>query len=469
MSCNAGAPAATEGSEAAAGVAERIRIRMYRLGVGDCFLVTIPGAGGAPYRMLIDCGVHSAQTGGSERIKVVAEDLVRESGGRVDVVVGTHEHWDHISGFGQAQEVFAGRLEAAAAWLAWTEDDADPLAQAIAVKKKRYRSLAALQAAAGRIALSSGGAEAAALEGLLGFYGEGGGVKLKACGDAMLALAGGRRRFLKPGEAPIEIGEGEARIFVLGPPRDETLIRKDAPSRKESEVYEFGRHAALAADLEAALQPANMPFDRRYSIPLPASKGLAFFSDRYWSEYGTASAEDEETSQGWRRVDDSWLDSANVLALNLDADTNNTSLVLAIELGGKEEGGPVVLFAADAQVGNWLGWERVSWDYGGRRITAQDLLRRTVVYKVGHHASHNATLREKGLELMENLELALVPTDDETAKKVKWGTLPWPPLLAALAEKARKGVVRTDRENGARAGKLQVVKDELFYEVVLHA
>ncbi len=173
------------------------------------------------------------------------------------------------------------------------------------------------------------------------------------------------------------------------------------------------------------------------------------------------------SADAWRRIDHEWLFSSGQFALRMNSLTNNLSLVLAIEFGPKDTGGPVVLFAGDAQVGNWLGWERVSWDYHGRRITAQDLLNRTIVYKVGHHASHNATLREKGLELMNNLELALVPTDDEMAKKVKWGTLPWPPLLTALSDKAKKGVVRSDRENGARSGDLKVVKDDLFYEVIL--
>ncbi|MGC4052835.1 MAG: hypothetical protein QM757_26195 [Paludibaculum sp.] len=69
--------------------------------------------------------------------------------------------------------------------------------------------------------------------------------------------------------------------------------------------------------------------------------------------------------------------------------TNNASLVLAFELG---KGGKVLLFAADAQRGNWASWSKKSWKDGNQTITAKDLLARTVVYKVGHHGSHNATL-----------------------------------------------------------------------------
>lgn len=62
---------------------------------------------------------------------------------------------------------------------------------------------------------------------------------------------------------------------------------------------------------------------------------------------------------------------------------------MAFELG---KGGKVLLFAADAQRGNWASWSKKSWKDGDQIVTAKDLLARTVLYKVGHHGSHNATL-----------------------------------------------------------------------------
>ena len=41
-------------------------------------------------------------------------------------------------------------------------------------------------------------------------------------------------------------------------------------------------------------------------------------------------------------------------ALKIDNDVNNTSLALALELADKR----VLLFPGDAQVGNWLSWDR---------------------------------------------------------------------------------------------------------------
>ena len=73
----------------------------------------------------------------------------------------------------------------------------------------------------------------------------------------------------------------------------------------------------------------------------------------------------------------------------LDTFTNNSSLALAIEL---VDSGKVLLFAADAQTGNWSSWKDVKWETPD--VKTDDLLARTVLYKVGHHASHNATLVE---------------------------------------------------------------------------
>src|SRR5208282_1512747 len=112
----------------------------------------------------------------------------------------------------------------------------------------------------------------------------------------------------------------------------------------------------------------------------------------------------------WRKIDMDWLSAAADLALQLDNDTNNTSLALAIEL---LDTGEVLLFPGDAQVGNWLSWKDLSWrlqdTYGGHQIVrTSDLLKRTIFYKVGHHASYNATLKKYGLELMTSPDLVAV-------------------------------------------------------------
>ena len=165
-----------------------------------------------------------------------------------------------------------------------------------------------------------------------------------------------------------------------------------------------------------------------------------FINEHYYGQ-GAANPEADLT---WRRIDEAWLGSAGQLALALDNATNNTSLALAIEL---IDSGKVLLFPADAQVGNWLSWHSLRWEEDNRTVTATDLLARTRFYKVGHHGSHNATLKAKGLEMMPSSGLvAFLPVDAEMAKAKRWFEMPLPHLLEALRERCGDAVVRIDKE-----------------------
>jgi hypothetical protein len=186
------------------------------------------------------------------------------------------------------------------------------------------------------------------------------------------------------------------------------------------------------------IQDKSCPFEERLRISPADARKQEFFRTQYGFGRTNASA--------WRRIDSDWLAVASELALALDGDTNNTSLVLAIEVVSS---GRVILMAADAQVGNWESWDGYTWrvkapDGSSAQVTAADLLQRTVLYKVGHHGSHNATLREKGLERMNSPELvAMIPVDEEIARVKRW-SMPFPALLRRLQERTRGRVLRAD-------------------------
>src|SRR4051812_44005519 len=78
-----------------AGTKTACRVRMYRQGFGDCFLLGFTTAGKTRF-VMIDCGVVTAATEGKAKIKAVIDDVVKETGGRIDLLVVTHEHWDHL-------------------------------------------------------------------------------------------------------------------------------------------------------------------------------------------------------------------------------------------------------------------------------------------------------------------------------------------------------------------------------------
>ena len=118
---------------------ENIRIRMYRVGFGDCFLVSLPDDG-KQHHLLIDCGVHVR--GNLDTIAAAVDDIAKETGGEIALVVATHHHQDHISGFGECAAAF-GKMHAGEVWLPWTEDPNDE--QASRLKKKHMALVEHLQ------------------------------------------------------------------------------------------------------------------------------------------------------------------------------------------------------------------------------------------------------------------------------------------------------------------------------------
>ncbi len=443
-----------------------VAVRMYRPGgLGDCFLLAFPPAGD-PRFLLVDCGVFNGTSGGSKRMQEIARDVAAATAddehpeGRVHALAATHEHWDHLSGFQWAQDVF-DRLAVDEVWVAWTEDRGHELAEELRLKRRRTGR--ALAAAVRRLE-DEEPEQAAAIAGVLGFS-----VGLDDDGAPDLLGAHspgtakqmdyvcsqwGTPRFLRPGT---DLRWPGARIYVLGPPEDRELLERSDPSTVHSEVYEPSLAltgasafavAALAAagpealdDDEAMLAELAQPFASGHRIGLAGAAEHAEHGGFFRSRYGFSEAGDQ--GPPWRRIGGAWLSAAGQLALQLDSDTNNTSLALAIEL---QPSGKVLLFPADAQVGNWLSWHRHAWprDGGGEPVTAGELLARTVLYKVGHHGSHNATLREQGLERMTHPELvAMIPVDETQAAKKEW-KMPFGPLSERLGERCAHRVLRAD-------------------------
>lgn len=442
----------------------RAKVRMYRQGLGDCFLITLPRKNADPYFILIDCGVILGTKEPKSIMTRVVEDIINTTGGRLNLVVATHEHWDHISGFAQVRELWEGeaqgakKLEVDEVWLAWTEDEDDELAKKL--RSDRHGMRLALTGAATHLRMAGDADNADEVTGLLEFFGAVGGGQTTADALGIVKNLSENLRFCRPADEPITPDGTDVRIYVLGPPPDEKYLKRYKPSTKEPETYGHGLAEMFMSDIQLALTDplSGAPFDKAFQLPVVVAQQMSFFKRHYWGE----DAESEEKNQGWRQIAGNWLDASSSLALQLDSATNNTSLVLAFEL----EGGDVLLFASDAQVGNWLSWQDLKWEVNGATVTGPDLLRRTIFYKVGHHGSHNATLKEFGLEQMSGLELAFMPVDHQMAVKKNWGKIPLTDLLNRLNEVTKSRVVRIDEQLPAEVKNL-VTDSALFYEVML--
>lgn len=426
-----------------------VRVRMYRSGLGDCFLLTF-NPGGQEAHVLIDCGTLGARTTGVRLNEVVA-DIRQTTGDHLDLLIATHEHQDHVSGFRSCREEFE-KMRVDRVWLAWTENPADPNAQKI-VKYKGDLG-AALAAASRQLAdPQQADPKAAALgeaiQSLLGFAGDplaasdGLATSIDEAMDFVRTGMGREALYKKPGGAAIEESWLPGfRFYVLGPPTDPARL-SDLGDHDSDGLYHVTSGLRIGADAAAVSydeREREMPFDAR--LRLPPNHDLA---SAVQSTYGNPNA-------AWRRIDSDWLHAAGDLALQLDSMTNNTSLALAIE---RISDGRVLLFPADAQQGSWLSWHapNLAWTYqeGGvtKTKTASQLLAETVFYKVGHHSSHNATARGKGLELMQREQelVAFIPVDRAVAlgrnPKDSW-QMPARALYRRLLEKCQGRVARSD-------------------------
>lgn len=414
-------------------------VRMYRIGHGDCFLLAFDGDNPErPVYVLIDCGYKPGspqmihERSDLNVVKAVTASIREATGGHIDVAVITHEHQDHVNAITEAN--FKG-LSIGTTWFAWTEDPKDDLANKL---REIYKDkLVGLVAARNGLAAAQdvdhvkaiddflefelgvdedGGFNPSAAGRMLGAAGGGGGISPnKRSMNLFKTLAENRVKTLRPHEEILTIpGAKDLRVYAFGPPRSIEKLQDLDPeagetfSKNAMAVASAGNYfAAAAIAASEGLQERMSPFSSRYLRTWKEAFTDETFSRFFLSYYGKKgdapvheetgghdagsqnTANEAPLNADWRRIDTDWLQSGSSLALAMNSDTNNASLVLAFELG---KGGKVLLFAGDAQRGNWHSWAEGDWTEDDKKITTKELMSRTVLYKVGHHCSHNATL-----------------------------------------------------------------------------
>ncbi|MEO6093905.1 MAG: hypothetical protein ABIT04_04020 [Novosphingobium sp.] len=470
-------------------------VRMYRGILGDCFLLRI-GPERARSHILIDCGVLQGVEKGRTRMRAIVENIAVTTGGIIECLIVTHEHFDHISGFQYAEDLFA-KMTIKSLWLAWTEDPNDGLGVELQSRfAAAHRKLAALQlrmtpepardvqqrTSSPPVSTSDLDQDEKRILGLAGFRFDG---PQDHDGRALAAKGGSRGSkaiyeklrewvkkedsarkpdYLSPGDVLPTPGAAQLTAYVLGPPREEKFLFKALPSAGEAkETY-------LASPTGADMASTGSPFAPRYRWATPDQligdgPGEKFVREAYLADHAPCRYAGGTVPKGhacevdflclryqaYRRIDDTTRLAESALALKMDSNTNNSSLVIAFELPSEGGGRSTMIFAADAQVGNWLSWEKVEFRDRKTRekldVTTADLLGRAVLYKVGHHGSHNATLRAKGLELMTSDRLvAMIPTVQAVALEQgsKGWLMPNPETYKGLIRQTKGRILRGD-------------------------
>ena len=389
--------------------AKGLKVRMYRVGFGDFFLVTVPTSRGNQF-ILIDCGVFKGTSGTGDIGSIVAavDDMHKTTKGKLALVIMTHRHADHIAGFSKAD---FSKFEASLVWMPyWEKFNADK------GKKSTAKSFAAdganlseqedeneafnlqldINALATNLAMQFGSrtdpdakealAQLANATGIEDFSVAANGKKKTGGGNAaalhvlktQLGDNGKRVRYYAAGDEPELPDELKGlTATILGPPPKKAKAFLALTDLKKG----VGQYLDSMTDGDEGRKSIE-PFPQEWTAVLER-------------DYKPRDLRDNEIryDDAMKAVESSQPDMLAAAASKIENFLNNQSLVVLFEFGGKK-----LLFAGDAQAGNWEYWlfkmsEPIKDPTKAGDIVeeSKELLQTIDFYKVGHHGSTNAT------------------------------------------------------------------------------
>ncbi|MCB5292360.1 MBL fold metallo-hydrolase [Arthrobacter sp. SO3] len=422
-------------------------VRMYDVGFGDSFLITVK-QDDQDWRMLVDCGVHSQ---GRARplldvVKAIISDLTdaAEPGTppTLDVVVATHHHADHITGFAYDDW---DKVQVGEVWVSFVEDDSDDDAKKL--KNGLVRAANSLNTLIGR-APAALNDEARTLA--LGIAST---LALNSLGneDAMDRLLGhnGKHflnvptvRYLPDRLAELNIirtSLPDVTVHVLGPSRDPDQLKlMNPPASARWLAMQQALDAGPATETADDQTPAKPIFDEIYSVtPEEVSHDIGI---ELLSSLGTLNLP--------ALLDDSseLLAAASIL----ERSVNNTSIYFVLDVDGTR-----LVFVGDSQQG--------AWDHVLQDPAARALVSNPAFYKIGHHGSHNATPRDYVANAVGNHGIyAMLPYGHVE----QWGDIPNGNLLSAFTT-MNAHIIRADAP--VADARVHVGPDNLWTEITFPA
>lgn len=333
-------------------MASQLLVRAYDVGLGDCIYCRVPDALQVGRRrddlhVLIDCGSWSGMPFLKAALDRLAEALPDAGDGRkrLDLVIVTHEHKDHIAGFDP--DLFA-RFKIGHIWLSSAMDPKHPQA-------KKARALHDTAALAMHRLAAMGVSLSPELEEFATLFGIDNAGAMKALRETLPKANGIKPHYVHAGQTNDELGLAlkDARITVLGPEWDfDRFYLGEAADKTLRGLAAMPTAAPTAA---AAIAP----------VVAPANISGADF----------------------KRLRGRMLSSTLAFAALSSKVTNNSSVVILIEWAGRR-----LLFVGDAEWDGAFGARKSNGSWNVMWNQRRDLLKAPLDFlKIGHHGSENAT------------------------------------------------------------------------------
>jgi hypothetical protein len=383
-----------------------LNIRAYKVGFGECFLLSFTYANARnahkERHMLIDFG----STGMPEGIDLekqmmkVARDIKKRCNKKLDIVVATHRHKDHISGFatssdGKGTGDIIASLEPKMIIRSWTEDpaalvsdqkaeaksDADGSGQQFDKHRQSYiKSLQDMNRVAESILAEVKNltceechpAIDQQVSKQIEFLADDNKLPNHSALENLRKMKGSQEYVYADNSPDSSTSKALSdllpgvKITVLGPPtlEQQAEIQKQRPE-DEKEFWILQENVQEFWKLQAGIDKFTKKTNHREPRLFPNAE---FYKDSFPPHYR------------WFMRQIRAMRGEQLLSLVrvLDKAMNNTSVILLIEVGGKK-----LLFPGDAQIENWA--------YSQHNDEIKNLLKGVDVYKVGHHGSRNAT------------------------------------------------------------------------------
>lgn len=407
-----GKPGAQAKRKRAVTSARGLKIRMYRVGFGDFFLVTIPTRSGDRY-ILIDCGVFKGRSGTGDIGSIVeaVEDMYKTTKGKLALVIMTHRHADHIAGFSKAERF--KDFTAGMVWMPYWEQFNDPQdsAKAFALdsakafgldsakesaKDSAYNLQLDIQQLAENLAIQFRGRDDDTAKEALAQLGNATGIEDFNAVATIKRRGGSNAKALDLLKNHLGDNGKKVRYYAANdiaelPPELEGLtatILGPPPQKAKPFMALTDLKKGIGQYLDSVTDSENGP---KAIQPFPSE----WFAE-VKKEYEPQNEKLEypiDYEQVKTFVESAQPDMLAAAAGKIETFLNNQSLVVLFEFGGKK-----LLFAGDAQAGNWEYWLykmdgpiKDPTKAGDLVEASKELLQTIDFYKVGHHGSTNAT------------------------------------------------------------------------------